>query len=163
MSQLSYADQVNAFEGMKADSGFDDVLSFLAEGNQIIGKLMVRGTDPDRQAAAPSSSALVTNPNSALGVLIHSHDRETDVSVSAATVKDKEEMNIMHNGRCYVKVEEAVTPASPVFVRFASGGGGSLLGSFRQDADTATAVQLPGAKYMSSAAAGEFAVLELDL
>jgi hypothetical protein len=163
MSQIAYADQPNAFEGMKADSGKDDVLSFLAEGAQLIGKLMVRGTDPDRQAKAPASSAEVTDPNSSLGVLVHSHDRESDAGVSGATVKDKEEMGIMHKGRVYVKVEEAITPASPVFVRFASGGGGSELGSFRQDADTATAVELPGVKYMSSAAAGEFAVLELDL
>jgi hypothetical protein len=71
-------------------------------------------------------------------------------------------VNVLRDGRVLVLVEEAVTISSTVFVRFASGTGGTQLGAFRASADSATAVAWPLAKFTNSAAAGGLAVLEVS-
>ena len=146
-------------EGQKADSGFDDVLSRIAEGAVPFGKLVVVGTDPDKQGQLPSTTGEITTASGILGVSIHSHDNQfTAVGEGNA---NEDAMNLMHKGRVYVKVEEAVTPASPVFARYAAGGDG--LGSFRASDPGTAADQVPGARYLSSAGIGELALLEVDL
>jgi hypothetical protein len=63
-----------------------------------------------------------------------------------------------------VRVEEAVLPGDPVFVRFAAGAGGTGLGAFRKSADTGSAAQVPnGAVYMTTASAGSLALVEVNL
>jgi hypothetical protein len=85
-------------------------------------------------------------------------------SPTGAGVPPKYAVSVLTKGRIYVVVEEAVTPASAVFVRFAAGVGGTQLGAFRASADTATASAAPaGWRYRSSAAIGGIAELELNL
>lgn len=164
MSQTSVAEQALGFPGMKADSGNDDVISRIAEGALVDGTLAVVGTSVDTEAKAPTAGADVTTLTSLRGVVLHSHARESGAAANPSYA-DGDMVSLMRSGRVLVKVEEAVTPASPVFVRHAAGAGGTVLGAFRASADTATASQLPvsAAKYVSSAAPGGLAVLELSI
>ena len=71
-------------------------------------------------------------------------------------------------GQGYVLVEEAVSAQDAVYVRWADGNGGHVQkGAFRKSvdqvaaADTATAVA--GARYLTSAGAGELALVAINL
>ena len=72
-------------------------------------------------------------------------------------------------GQVWVRVEEAVAPFSPVYVRFAIDTGGSFtnVGTFRASPDpvggVATAALLPNAAYLTTAAAGQLALVEINL
>lgn len=71
-------------------------------------------------------------------------------------------MNILRDGRIYVQVEEAVTKGSTVYIRVVEGGSGFPRGSFRASADGGNAVAAPLFSYMSNAAAGEVAVVQIN-
>lgn len=76
---------------------------------------------------------------------------------------DTEAVNVVIKGRMWVKVEEAVTPASNVYVRHTASGA-NVPGGFRASADTDKAFQVTsGARYLTSASAGGLAVLELNM
>jgi len=60
---------------------------------------------------------------------------------------DFDSVPLMKAGAVWVYSEEAVADGDPVYVRVASGGGGSQLGAFRNDADTASAVLVVGATF----------------
>jgi len=159
MAQLTYdAALVIAFPGMLADTGSrNDVLSRISEEAVSFpaGVALVAGTLPDTQALLPTGAA------SLLGVALHSHANEVggdDLNL----IDDASAFNVLHVGRVYVQVEEAVTPASTVFVRVVAGGGGTQLGAFRASADTASALAATGARYLTSAGIAGFAVLEID-
>lgn len=68
---------------------------------------------------------------------------------------------VIHRGLVVVEIEEAVTPADAVFIRFASGAGGTILGRFRTDADTATADAVVGAGWVDVKTVAGLAVLSL--
>jgi len=72
-----------------------------------------------------------------------------------------EDISILEIGKIYVEVEQAVAPGDPVFVRFASGAGGSELGKFRANADTATAFALENAEWVTSTTGVGKAVLHI--
>ncbi len=163
MSQTSYAvDMAIGLEGMQADAMVaSDVGSFSNAVAVLDGKFVARDT-ADGSCKAPAAATDVTDLKDGLGVVLHAHNREADAA-GAAEWPVKSAVPVMLKGRVLVKVEEAVTPDSDVYVRFASGAGGTVLGSFRASADTATAALLPNtrARYRSSASANGLAILEL--
>jgi hypothetical protein len=57
---------------------------------------------------------------------------------------DNEAVNILTEGEMWCAYESAITANVTVFVRQASGGGGTQLGALRLDADTATATVVSG-------------------
>ncbi len=67
---------------------------------------------------------------------------------------DGETVPCLFDGAMAVVTETAVSDRDPVYVRIASGAGGSLLGSFRNDADTASAILVTGARFVRDASAG---------
>lgn len=70
-------------------------------------------------------------------------------------------VNVLHEGRAYVAVENAVTKGGAVYARFATGAGGSVLGALRGGTDdSATAAIIPRAKFLTSALAGGIAIVE---
>ena len=159
MTQLTYpVEMAIAFPGLLATgSKHRETLSRKSEEATSFGygNAVVRGTDPDTQALLPTGAADV------LGVAQHSHANAIG-SDGLNLVDDEKLFNVLHIGSIYVEVEEAVTPASPVFVRVAAGAGGTQLGAFRASADTATALAASGMRFLTSAASGGFAVLEID-
>lgn len=160
MSQTSYSINTDAaYAGQLGDVGPHDIGSGTDLSETVpFGLAVVQGTK-DGEVHLPASSGDVTGKF--LGVSVAQQVNENLVGTGGSYLQNKP-LSYLKKGRIWVKVEETVTNASPVFVRFASGGGGSQLGSFRASADTATAVQLPTAKYLTGAAAGFFALLDLN-
>lgn len=159
MAQTTYnTDLAIGFEGQLQESPNRDCLSRVWENatSAPYGIAVARGTDPDLEVDhAPDAAGDI------LGVLSHSHANE--VGADDLNQADQGKLvNVLHQGRVLVKVEDACTPASSVFVRVAAGGGGTQLGAFRTDADTATARAASGMRFLTSAGAGGLAVLEID-
>lgn len=161
MSQTAVTAQGIGIEGQIADAGQRDVLSRLAEGSLFFGRLAVLGTDPDRQAKHPAAAGDMDDVLKILGVVISSHHLESKSDGLDASYPDKETGNVMHEGRVLVKVEEAVSPTDAVFARHTANGPLTKLGAFRTDNDGGNAAAVPNARFITSAAADELAVLEI--
>lgn len=69
-------------------------------------------------------------------------------NTTEASYIDGELVPCMVTGGIVVQIEEDVSDGDPVYVRVASGAGGSLLGKFRNDADTASCIIIPQARFV---------------
>lgn len=152
MSQLNY--DVNfekAFEGMLGDVNNMDALSRVIEGSNVLfGKAVTFGTNDNQCKALSAISEKVA------GVVIHKH-------VEEGILLEKEAVSLLRKGRIYVKVEEAVSPGDQVHVR-AVVSGQEEAGSFRASADGTDTINISSkAEYLSSAEAGEFALVDINL
>lgn len=161
MSQTSVAEQAAYFAGQKADARDDLVVSAVAEGAVPFGKLVVRGTDPEKQGLLPSAAGDVTGVKGHLGISLQSHAMESKAGAGDPTYADEEMMSLLRRGAVAVQVEEAVDTTDDVYVRYAAGGDG--LGSFRASDPGSEAAILPGAKYVRAAGAGGIALVEVNL
>lgn len=98
------------------------------------------------------------------GVVIHQHQAISDDD-NGATSDNLYRVNslvpVMDDGEIWVEVEEAVTPASAVYVRHTASGDNTQLGAFRASSDSSTAAAWTSAAYKSSADAGELARLKV--
>lgn len=142
-----------AFEGILADSTNRKVTSKVAEGAGLeYGLGCTLGTDKALQRAPLSA---ITEKFA--GILVHEH---TEEGVQPA---DQKGISILEQGSIYVKVEEAVVPGEPVFVR-AVAGVGERAGAFRKSADSTDCIDISSvAKWETAAAADGFAVLTINL
>lgn len=163
MPQLSYAyTQPVAFEGMGADTTPKVDLSFFSaeSGTTEIGfgRMVKQGSgDFTCNLLSGASDKLV-------GVTLHSHAYEPTVQLgSGGGILPKEPVTVRKQGRIWVFTEQAVTPADPVHVRYATGAGGTVLGRFRKAAVASETFQLYGANWITSASAGGLAMLEFDI
>lgn len=161
MSQLAHTqDPAVALEGMEADCSFaKERISALAAVAVNFGHGVVADDTGDAPftAVLPTTTGEITDGHW-LGVAV------SDVSIEATTAGGyavNDTMPVLRKGRVWVITEDAVTAiGTPAFCRFAAGSF-AVLGAFRTDADTATAVAVPGARFMSLAGIGELVVLEL--
>ena len=67
---------------------------------------------------------------------------------------DAESVPVLYRGPVAVFTEEAVSDGDYVYVRISAGAGGSVLGAYRNDADTASCVLVPNARFVRDAASG---------
>lgn len=89
------------------------------------------------------------------GVVIPSQDATYEY-------QDKNTVSVMRKGAIWVYSENAVSEGDPVYVRTASGSGGTQLGAFRgTDDDTSTAVALTGAIWGRDSGVAALNILEL--
>lgn len=98
-----------------------------------------------------------------VGVLLHdqAHEQGSQVGLPTGLMA-----SVIAKGSVWMITEQAVTPADPVFARFAlvTGSGTTpALGRVRKDVDTADAVAVPNARFLTSAAAGGLVMVELNL
>lgn len=77
----------------------------------------------------------------------------TSTSVEAHYV-DGETVPVLTKGGIWVVTEEAVSDQDPVYVRIASGAGGSILGAFRNDDDSSSCVVVTGARFTRDSTSG---------
>ena len=154
MSQTSYSiDQGIAVAGLLGDIGDNYIRAYKANVNLAFGLGVVLSGTAGEVAALPASGS-----DKFLGVTVFSHDQVND---GVAGYKAGNVANVIRTGAVWVKVEEAVNAEDAAFVRHTAGTG-TVIGSFRKSADTATAVQIAG-KYLTSASANGFALVLLDL
>jgi hypothetical protein len=159
MPQTDYSlSQPVAFPGQLADLTFKRITTAVnKQAAAIPFGVGVTKTTGDGNYKLPAAAG-----DKVYGIAVHSHDYDQRNLTGAQGVDIDQDFNLLEEGVVYVKVEEAVVDGDPVFVRYASGAGGTQLGSFRKSADTATAGAVKGAIYRSSAAIGGFAVVEFS-
>lgn len=177
--QLSHTiDMLKARPGLVADSQLgNSTITRLAEDSAgaAAGTFMVPGTDTTRQAVAPSAAADITAGD---GWGVVQYDATAPYPKNAATIAagneydDEQPMPIAQRGRIWVLCDAAatITANSAVFVRYATGAGGTKLGTFRQDDPGTEAAALPNAFFRSAhidvnfgAGAQRIALVELNL
>lgn len=113
----------------------------------------------DRQAALLPSGATDTF----LGVVCRSDVSERFLGTTQAGPAVGMPMVVAYDGEVLVRVESAVVKGARAFMRYAANGAGKTqLGAFRADADTTTAVEVKGAYFRESGAAGSLVWLRLD-
>lgn len=163
MSQTSYS--VNMSEGKNGalyDCGDNDVMSYVVPTTGAAvgyGKLVVRnGTEG--QCKLPAASTDVTVKENVLGFALAQQNIESDSSGDPEHPVGSV-IPVLRKGRAYVKVEETVTEASEVYVRYAAGGNG--VGAFGDTAGTSERALLDGARYVKGASANGLAVVEFNL
>jgi hypothetical protein len=162
MSQTSYSiDQGAAKAGGVYDLGFNDFISLAAQATIPFGCFVCKGTAED-QVKVPAATGDVTDITKARGfaAATQAHEQVSGASVDQYVQYDT--VSVMQRGRMWVTCEANWTQASSVFVRFATGTG-TQLGAVLVSADTATAVALPGAKFLNSGSAGGLALIQFDL
>lgn len=167
MSQTSYQQDPNpAVEGMLVDISFDkDIRSAAAQGTIPFGRFVTRvagGASDDIPPGCdlPTTTGGVTG---AAGLGFAMSDLTLEQEATPVGWVADQTVRYLRSGRIWMRTEDAVaTYGAPVFVRFAAGGGGSDLGSVRTDADTATAVALPGASFRSLAGIAGLVIVEFN-
>lgn len=156
--QTSYSvDQVAGSEGQKYDLGRTDVVTKNNDTELLlVGKLVVKGAE-ELEAKAPVLAADITG--AAIGIVLKSHDMEC-TDETEPSIPAKKAASVMKKGRAWVKVEDGCVYGGAVNVRYAgTGSKGAFLGT----AVTNETAILPNAKFLSTAGAGELAVVEINL
>lgn len=115
----------------------------------------------DIAAKVPAASTDITNAGKILGVVVADQARAQDPAFSVATYAQNSVVPVLRKRRIWVLSETAVTDGAPVFVRYATGSGGSQKGAVRADADTASAAQHPTAVFRGTYASAGYVVVEL--
>ena len=132
------------------------------EENMPFGRVAVRDTAGDYLCRLPASGAV-----DVVGVVAHSHAVEPGLlpsSDTSAGYPSKKPANILRRGRVWMVTEQNVTPASTVYFRHASPGASpEALGRVRGDNDGGDATAFTGAKFMTTATAGNPVLVELNL
>ena len=163
-----------ALPGMPYDLTDHAVLSRVALFTAIrFGCVVVQG-DEDYNCRLPDLADLLGNGASGvipLGISMREHIRE-DKPFSGLTpplgddqtsfVPEQGTVAIKTTGRIWVVVEDAVTQGGDVFFRHTQTAGTDLLGAIRSDVDGGNANQIAKARFLTSAGAGELAVVDLN-
>ncbi len=173
MGQTSYAEQAPAFAGMIADLSRGALIDTFIQGEASaevpFGSFVVlsTGTTLPGTASAPNVPTGILPAASGDnyghgGVVVHSHWYDKRLQLGEDGVLPGNLISVMRRGRIWVNVEEAVTPADSVFVRYTASGA-NVPGNFRTDADTSKALQLYGCRFASITTGAGLAILEIDL
>ncbi|MDF2697903.1 MAG: hypothetical protein K0S65_6286 [Labilithrix sp.] len=148
------AEPVIGNEGAIYDSGsHHDIVTKIAQEDIPFGRYVRIVGD---QCELPDVTGEVTGRG---GIAIKDSSKP-----SGAGYKAGDPVAVMLTGRVWVRTEQALAEGVQPFVRFAAGAGGGApnVGMLRTDADTATAVALPGAKmFRGTGGAAGLGVLEL--
>lgn len=161
MSQNNYSQYMPAaaFEGQLADSGLTDKLSIPCALAMPFGKLVVRDVG-DLTGKLPAAETDITDPQKVHGFSIATQTVENDPTVANPQYPAKSVVPTLRKGRAWVKVETNVNPDSDVYVRYAAGGNGP--GSFGGTAVSSATAVVAGARYLTTATANNFALLEAN-
>ncbi len=116
--------------GMEYDSSFSDVVTLIAATAIPFGALVYESTEG--KASVPSATGHVTGGRT--GIALIDSTKATGIGYEIG-----DPVRVMKRGRAFVLADETLAFGDTLFARFASGGGGAVLGAFRNDADTATA------------------------
>lgn len=116
--------------GLEYDDSYSDIVTWIATVAIPFGRLVYESAEG--KATLPTATGNVTGGRT--GVALIDHNKASGVGYEIGDA-----VRVMRRGRCWVANEEALAFGDTLFARFASGAGGTGLGSFRNDADTATA------------------------
>lgn len=163
MAQTSYTQNfANGFAGMLSQAGafFEKVVSKCVgtTSASIAGGLFVCRDTTDDTVKLPSATGMVTGTG--VGFMVHDVAKQPQAGDAGVLENVSGQMcGIMQFGTMFVISEVAVNYGDPVFVRFATGTG-TQLGACLKTADSASAVALPGARFIQTIAAGGLVEIE---
>jgi hypothetical protein len=157
-------------EGQKIEDVVSETVTGIAEAGPIgVGKLVVLDTTAgraDKSVRAPAASGDVTGA-AVVGVSLWdpTFPFQTGFGAPITSVYPQyKTLPVMRKGRILLASETVIAKGVHPFVRFAAGGGGTVLGSIRADADSASAVVAPYLTIITPAtAAGGLIVVEINL
>lgn len=121
----------------------------LKDSDVGFGLAVIQGA-ADNEVVVPTSTGGVFR-----GVTVRNLDVNNDDATQTALYKQDRFLTVRNFGYIVVKAEVAVSKDDPVFFRHTANGALDTLGAFRNDADTANADEITGAKFAESAEAGE--------
>lgn len=166
MSQTSYSLIPGpAVLGGIADNRYNDYLSRASEGALYLGCLAVHGTLAPGPTGTPGQAKEIVdsaaNVDNYIGIPIWESGKEPyTVSLTKSQIASGTPWSFMREGRIWVYVENAVTPASVVAVRVLTVAA-DVKGQFRA-ATTTNFVAAPGwFKFVTSTAGAGLAQLEI--
>jgi hypothetical protein len=159
MAQTSYSDTLApGFAGQLADLSFKRVSTGVnAQGAQIPFGVAVTKATGDGKYDLPNAAG-----DKVYGIALHSHDVDQLGLTDTNGIPIDGDFNLLEEGVAYVITEEAVVDGDPVYVRYATGAGGTQLGGFRKSAVTSETAIVKGAKFRSTAAAGGIAAVSFS-
>lgn len=159
MAQTSYSQAPGIGVAGQSTEGFHEVVSALTDGTVNGYGLMV-----SLSAVATGNTCKevreVTNTDTVAdfeGILVYENHRE-----SADEIADNTQVSVMRRGRIMVVPEVSISAGDDVYVRIVAAGA-EVLGAFRNDADTADAIQLTTARWLRESTSGQTNILEFDL
>jgi len=159
--QLSYDNQApEALLGLMSEDFTRYVDTAIPQEIVKIGKMLTADKTAGlvRNAAKlPVAAGDITKPG-AMGIVPWDQSREGGSDWPA-----KRPTPVMRRGRVWVMAEGDIARWTHPFIRFAAGAGGSELGSFRGDADTASAAECPFVIALTDADAGSLVFVEISL
>ncbi len=120
--------------------------------------------ETDKLVMLPAGAGDLAFPNFE-GVALRTQLLENDLEFNTTpnnNIPQNRPINLLHKGRVWVIPEDSPTVNSAVFCRFSAGAGGSVRGTFRTTADTATAAQVVSARWYRGVDVNGLAVLELN-
>jgi len=139
--------------GLEYDSGFNDVVTKRAIAGIPFGSYVVFTAEGD--CKLPASLAEITANDG--GVALFDSTAKSGVGYLA-----NDPVRVLVGGRVWVQTEGTVAQSDPAFVRGVAGAGGSILGLFRADADTSSAVAAPGCNYFIGVTGAGLAVVTVN-
>ena len=119
------------------------------------GRAVVRSATDDQVIALPNAGSAAGD---LLGIVIRKHAYSTAGNNNAVSVPVGSHGEVMYRGEIYVEVDQDVTAGGNVFIRV----DGGVLGIARADVDGGDAVQLPGAVFIQSGAAGDIVAIRVN-
>lgn len=125
----------------------ESVVTRVVEADMRFGVGVAKGTATDKvKAPAAAGDAAATFVGVTVADLDH-NPRALEGKADGIAIPSGDVASIAEAGKVYVVVEVDVVQGDAAFMRHAAGAGGTILGAFRKDADTATAAALKGAKF----------------
>lgn len=144
MSQTTYARSfTQAFAGQLGDSGPVRIGSYVNDQGADISAGVFVSLKAEGTCDLPAGSTEIL-----AGVVLNSFARDPDSLTGTTAVQAGDVAPILEEGAVWVRCEEAMAITDNVFVRHAAGAGGSALGLVRNDADTASARRVSGARIL---------------
>ncbi|MGL5719778.1 MAG: structural cement protein Gp24 [Alphaproteobacteria bacterium] len=141
--------------GQKADSSHWDAWSKVASIPLFFGRVVAVDGTSATKVKLPNNSA-----DKLVGVAMRSHVYPSDVPASA-DIETGKSLAVMHFGEIYVKTETAVVVGDPVHVRYATGAGGTDLGSVRNATVASETIAWTDAEFSGNAAAGQIVKIRI--
>lgn len=147
MAQTSYSRDLSAaaFAGQLGDSGPHRIDSYVNdEGSDIPAGILVT------HKAEGTIDLVDSGTDKLAGAVLNTFARNPDDLTGTAAITAGDTCNVLSEGAVWLLGEEAMAIGDAVYVRHAAGAGGSQLGAVRNDADTASARQVKGARVLKA-------------
>jgi hypothetical protein len=150
--QTSYSATLSpGFPGLTFESARNtDTAATQSEASAEVpfGVFVARAATPDA-LLRPRLLQLAASGDAILGATLHSHAYNRETDLGATGVKPQVVMDVRVAGTLWMLCEEDMAVTDAVYARYATGAGGSTRGALRNDADTASARLVKGARLLT--------------